>query len=398
MSQKKWIAYVGPFPFPSGVAGSRRMLGVARSFADAGFHVVVGSGEPSPRQITSLDDAGSSASIAHIGLGESPASEASALQKAARIFWAWGRRTAVWLEAQPAKPACVVVYGGGAPYMLRLLPWCRRHGVPLVADVVEWYDPRQMTGGRFGPFNLSAQWALRGLYPRADGVIAISRYLENHYSRGGRPVVRVPPTVDVYGVEPGAGSDRANGGKLRLVYAGTPGKKDLLRNVIEGVAAVDPDGTRLELTVLGPTRDDMGLMLGGRPLPPSVRAVGRIEQAAVGAYIGTADFSVLLREPARFSNAGFPTKLVESMAHGTPVISNLTSDIELFLHHGEEGLVCEDWSVRAFANALRQALALQPGQLAAMRHAARRQAERSFDYREYSAALSGFVRRLQTGA
>lgn len=282
--------------------------------------------------------------------------------------------------------------------MLRLLSWCRKHGIPLVADVVEWYDPRQMAGGRFGPFNLSAQWALRHLYPRADGVIAISRLLANHYSRAGLPVVRVPPTADVHGVEPGSGSGRANGEKLRLVYAGTPGKKDLLRNVIEGVELVDPDGARLELTVLGPSAGEVTSMLGGRPLPHSVRAIGQIEQTAVGAYIGKADFSVLLREPARFSNAGFPTKLVESMAHGTPVISNVTSDIALYLHHGEEGLVCEDWSASAFANVLRHALSLEPAQIAVMRSAARRQAERSFDYREYSVALSEFVRRLQARA
>lgn len=395
---KDWIAYVGPFPFPSGVAGSRRMLGVALSLADAGYRVVVGSGEPSPRQITLLGGGDPEASIGYIGLDESPAKGASILQKAGRIFWSWGKRTVAWLEAQPAKPACVVLYGGSAQYMLRLLPWCRKSGVPLVVDVVEWYDARQMTGGRFGPFHLSAQWALRRLYPRADGVIAISRLLANHYSEAGVPVVRVPPTVDVYGTEPGTGSDRANGAKLRLVYAGTPGKKDLLRNVIEGVEAVDPDGTRLELMVLGPSLDEIRSMWHGRPLPHSVRVVGRVEQAAVGAYVGKADFSVLLREFARFSNSGFPTKFVESMAHGTPVIANLTSDIGLFLRHGEEGLVCDDWSASAFADALRQALSLAPAKLAAMRSAARQQAERSFDYREYSGVLSGFLRRLQAGS
>lgn len=390
-----WIAYVGPFPFPSGVAGSRRMLGIALSFADAGYRVVVGSGEPSPRQITSLGESDAAASIGYIGLDESPAKGASVLQKAGRVFWSWGKRTIAWLEAQSAKPACVVVYGGSAQYMLRLLPWCRKHGVPLVADVVEWYDPKQMTGGRLGPFNLSAQLALRYLYPRTDGVIAISRLLANHYSEAGLPVVRVPPTLDVCGIETGTGSDRANGAKLRLVYAGTPGKKDLLGNVIEGVELVDPDGTQIELMVLGPTPDEIRAMLGGRPLPHFVQPVGRLEQADVGAYVGKADFSVLLREPARFSNAGFPTKFVESMAHGTPVIANLTSDIALFLDDGGEGLVCDDWSASAFAGALRQALALSPAQLAAMRSAARRQAERSFDYREYSGALSDFLWRLQ---
>lgn len=107
-----WIAYVGPFPFPSGMAGSRRMLGVALSFADAGIRVVVGSGEPSPRQITPLDKVEPSASVGYIGLDESPAKGASVMQKAVRVFWSWGTRTVAWLDAQPAKPDCVVVYGG----------------------------------------------------------------------------------------------------------------------------------------------------------------------------------------------------------------------------------------------------------------------------------------------
>ncbi|TCT22463.1 glycosyltransferase involved in cell wall biosynthesis [Thermomonas haemolytica] len=393
-----WIAYVGPFPFPSGTAGSRRMLGVALSLAAAGRRVVVGSGDPSPTQPTPLGEGDPAGNIAYVGLGESPAIGASVLRKAGRIFWSWGRRTVAWLDAQPVKPACVVVYGGSAQYLLRLLPWCRRHGVPLVADVVEWYDPRQMTGGRFGPFNLSAQWALRRLYPRTDGVIAISRLLADHYSETGRPVVRVPPTLDVHGIEPGAGSGRADGAKLRLVYAGTPGKKDLLGNVIEGVEAVDPGGTQVELMVLGPSPDEVRSMLGGREIPRCVRAMGRVVQAEVAVYLASADFSVLLREPARFSNAGFPTKFVESMAHSTPVIANLTSDMALFLHHGEEGLVCSDWSASAFSDALREALALAPTQLAAMRNAARRQAERSFDYRGYSGALSEFLGRLQVGS
>ena len=390
-----WIAYVGPFPFPSGLAGSRRMLGIALSLADLGYTVVVGSGEPLPRRLVPLGPTGPAASISHIGLDELPRGDASLLRKAMRIFWSWGERTVRWLEAQPVKPACVVIYGGSAQYMLRLLPWCRNQGIPLVVDVVEWYDARQMTGGRFGPFYLSAHLALRLLYPRADGVIAISRLLANHDSKAGRKVVRVPPTLDVHGTEPGTGSGRADGEKLRLVYAGIPGTKDLLGNVIEGVEAVDPAGTRIELVVLGPSPGEVRSILGGRPLPHSLQVVGRIEQAQVAAYLRAADFSVLLRESARFSDAGFPTKFVESMAHGTPVIANLTSDIALFLEHGKEGFVCCDCSAEAFAHALMQALALTREQLAAMRYAARYQAERSFDYRRYTGSLSEFLGRLQ---
>ncbi len=371
------------------------MLGVALSLQQAGYQVVVGSGETAPLEVTSLGGDNSARQVGYIGLGELPPKGASVLQKARQIFLSWGKRTVAWLEAQPIKPTYVVVYGGSAQYMLRLMPWCRKNNIPLIVDVVEWYDPRQLAGGRFGPFNLSAQLALRYLYPRVDGVIAISRLLENHYSKAGRPVVRVPPTLDVGGVKSRTDLGRADGAKLRLVYAGTPGKKDLLGNIIAGIEVVDPAGTGIELVVLGPSPAEVRSLLGGRILPRSVQIVGRLGQDEVGGYLAAADFSVLLRESARFSNAGFPSKVVESMAHGTPVIANLAGDIALFLHHGEEGLICNDWSIDAFAKTLREALALSPVELATMRKAARHQAERSFDYRGYSRDLSEFLVRVQ---
>ncbi len=80
--QKGWIAYVGPFPFPSGVAGSKRMLGVALSLQQAGYQVVVGSGETAPLEVTSLGGDNSARQVGYIGLGELPPKGASVLQKA----------------------------------------------------------------------------------------------------------------------------------------------------------------------------------------------------------------------------------------------------------------------------------------------------------------------------
>lgn len=385
-----WIAYVGPFPFPWGAAGSRRMCGVARSLAEAGYRVVVGGGDALPVDYKCLGEGEVEGSITYIGLGESPPKGASVTKKLARIFFAWGIRTVRWLDAQPVKPTHVFVYGGSAQYILRLLPWCKKNNVKLVVDVVEWYDPRQMSGGRFGPFYLSAQLALRYLYPKCDGVVAISSLLERYYLETGCPVVRVPPTLDVRGYnEPVHAKDALS--RLTLVYAGTPGNKDLLDNVMAGVDCVDPQGSQIRLLVMGPTREQLHGLVKGRDLPAAVEVLGRVPQEKVAEYVAMADFSVLLREPAHFANAGFPTKFVESLANGTPVIANLTSDLGLYLQDGIDGLVCSDHSVEAFVVALKRALALTKEQKRAMRVEARRQAEIAFDFREYADGLDRFL-------
>ena len=397
-NRSPWIAYVGPFPFPWGQAGSRRMCGIARSLADAGYRVVVGSGSACPASETSLGEGEHHDSIAYLGLGECPDNNASIIGKSMRIFWSWGLRTVAWLEAQQTPPSHVVVYGGSAQYMLRLLPWCNRRGVPLIADVVEWYDPRQLSGGILGPFNLSAKLALRFLYPRCDGIIAVSRLLADYYAASELPVVRIPPTTDVTGNALSTRHLVAEDGRLTLVYAGTPGKKDLIGNVLAAVSRVDPQGNRLRLLVMGPTVEQLKDIAGVSRLPPCVENLGRIDQASVAAYIRSADFSVLLREPLRFANAGFPTKFVESMSNGTPVIANLTSDLGLYLHDGVEGLVCTGHSAEALVAALRRAMALSRRELNAMRIAARHQAECSFDFRVYVGALSEFLEGIERKA
>ena len=390
----KWVAYVGPFPFPWGQAGSRRMCGIARSLSEAGFCVVVGGGDATPVDYENLNEGEPVGSVRYIGLGESPEKSASIVRKSIRIFLAWGSRTLAWLDAQPVKPSHVVVYGGSAQYMLRLLPWCRRNKVKLIADVVEWYDPRQMTGGWLGPFNLSAKFALNYLYPKCDGVIAISSLLEQHYANEGCQVIRIPPTLDVLGGRVKGRAPIRDTSVLNLIYAGTPGNKDLLGNVIAGVARIDPDGKRIKLEVMGPNREQVISLLHGAAIPPSVNILGRVPQADVTKYLTAADFSVLLREPLRFAHAGFPTKFVESVTNGTPVIANLTSDLGLYLRDGIEGVVCADHTVDAFADALNKALALTLEQREGMRDASRKMAENAFDFRVYADALASFVDRV----
>lgn len=389
MKSGGWIAYVGPFLFPWGEPGSRRVYGIARSLTDAGYRVVVGSGEEAPRTLTQLEGDGA---LSYQGLGELPVAGQSVFRKARQIFVDQGRRTIEWLAARETPPSHVIAYGCYAPFIARLRAWCERTDTPLVADVVEWYDGSHQTWGPLGPFHLSTERALRTHFHRCAGVIAISRYLEDHYRARGTKVIRIPPTLDVRSAP--LGPVHQSDGPLRLVYAGTPGKKDLLGNMIRGVASVDPSGRALELVVLGPGEAEVARLFGGA-LPPAVRVRGRVSQAAVAEAVGSADFSVLLRRPLRFAQAGFPTKVAESLAVGTPVISNATSDIAEYARDGIEGIISTAESPAAFAHALRRALALTGVQRVDMRRAARARAERCFDFRGYSAPIAAFIEELR---
>ncbi|SIQ96421.1 glycosyltransferase [Micromonospora avicenniae] len=389
----EWIAYVGPFTFPWGQPGSRRVLGVAGSLALAGHRVVVVSGELRP-QIAKLDVVEGPGSVHHLGIGELPTGRANLLTRSLQQLVNQGQRTVQWLESQPGRPSHVFVYGGHASYMFHLRPWCRRNGIPLVADVVEWYDRGHLRGGPLGPLRASSELALRYYYPRCDGVIAISSFLEEYYDRRGVRTVRVPPTLDVQGMRLDS-SVRAVNADLTFVYFGTPGKKDLLATMVHAVCQLEREGVDLEFRIHGPSRQQVQALLGGKELPRAVRIAGRLPQQEVPPAVQAADFSVILRRPERFAQAGFPTKFCESLANGTPVIANLTSDLGSYLRHGVEGLVAESDTLEAIVEALRAALKLSPQQRLEMRRAARQQAVDSFDYRRHASALARFAEALR---
>lgn len=386
---KNWIAYVGPFLFPWGQPGSRRVCGIARSLAAGGYNVVVGSGGAEPLFPVNLDEGELPGSITYLGLNESPPPGPPLLPKLLQLLVHWGKKTVAWLDAQQIKPSHVIVYGGSAQYMFHLLPWCRSNGIPLLVDVVEWYAPHQLAGGYFGPFHVSAKIALKYHYPKCDGIIAISSYLEDHYTKLGCKVVVVPPTLDVSRV-PLAQISSDTTRHLSLVYAGTPSTKDLLGNIIQGITQVDPYGERIRLLVVGPLLEQVKYLLSGSNPPPFVQVLGRVPQEDVVSILQKADFSVLLREPQRFAQAGFSTKFVESMANGTPVIANLTSDLGVYLHDGINGLICRDHSAEAFADTLHRAMHILPLVRGEMRHAARKEAEMCFDFRNYTSKLRSF--------
>ena len=293
-----------------------------------------------------------------------------------------GREATRWIRSQNRTPTHVFVYGGGTGYAVRVLSTARAVGAVSVADVVEWYSPRQFSGSVVAPAWLSAQAALRWVYPRFNAVIAISTFLRDRYPRVRVREV-VPPTLHVNRQESDRAAAAGTGGaaSVRLCYFGTPGKKDLLGQIIEGFARARDElrpGIELSLTVVGPTTEEVASLLDDS-VPAGVTIMGRVSQMAVADVVQRCDFSILLRPEARYSRAGFPTKFVESLATGTPVISNLTSDLSAFLQDGVNGFVVAGSTGADLAECLLRASRLTLDQRLAMRGAARATALRHFD-------------------
>ena len=301
-----------------------------------------------------------------------------------------------WLSVQRRSGIdAILAYEPTSPMLLSLSRFARANRVPLILDLAEWHDGSHLPGGRFGLRSADGALRMRYLYARTSYVIAISSYLANFYRTKGCSVIRVPPLVDL--TEPKWQTTPSQSpGLLRLVYAGTPGKKDLLANIIHGLTLLGNYQQHVQLQLIGVTLDQVTAMLGvtsiSRPLAANtIVCRGRVPQACVPQMLAACDYSVLLRPHRRYAEAGFPTKIVESLSAGLPVIANMTSDLSEYLQDLDQGVVVRGYSPGAFAKAVERVLTLPGEQHRRMRERAKARAMASFDYRAYATEIGQFV-------
>jgi glycosyltransferase involved in cell wall biosynthesis len=388
------IVYLGPVPFPNGGAAARRILGNALTLTQSGYEVLIGSGQL-PKKNSMQPEKYHGLTV--YSIGERIAEDKPVLIKHL-IYSRMGKKSIEWLNDLDPKPIAIILYGGYTPYLIRLIPWCRKYAVPLVFEAVEWYDPGNMPGGRYSPYRINIELTMQYYAPRVKNIIAISSYLENYFRNLNCETICIPPTLDTAQF---TSPLKVRTNKLITIgYAGTPGNKDLFNNYLEALYRIDPKGERFRLNIAGLTNSEILNYPAMKKrniteMPLMINSIGKVSHNEAVQLIGSSDFSVLQRSNKRYAVAGFPTKVVESMSMGTPVICNLTSDLYKYVHDGISGVVCEDSSVDSLTSALSRIKDFSSQTLDQMSSACRKIAEEHFDYHVYISEFDQFIQRLK---
>lgn len=309
-----------------------------------------------------------------------------------------GTNTLRWLRTQDANDVvAIIAYHGSSAFLIRLHSICRKRRIRLLLDCTEWYDHKGFVAGGFGIVNLDNAIRMRLINPKIGQIIVISSYLERYYKARGSRVVRVPPLVDLIDSKwPPAQESSGGNHTLQLVYAGVPAKKDLLGNALRGMRILVSKGLPVILHLIGPSPPEVAECLGRdkyilSELENAVVFHGRIPQTDVPKTLACFDFSILLRPQERYAQAGFPTKLVESLSAGVPVIVNSTSDIPEYVRDAQEGILLSDHTVEQFVQGVTRVCRTDRSHWFAMRQFAKSRAQESFDFRSYVAILRDFL-------
>lgn len=282
------------------------------------------------------------------------------------------------------------------PHAIQYLKkWTKKQKVKLYHDSVEWYSPEQFKWGR-----LAWPYTLKNLLNRffidtSVSVIAISSYLYNFFIKKGINSTIIPVIMDIDKIPH---AKQLQNDKLHILYAGSPGKKDYLKEMIEGLALLrNEERKKIEFCLLGITKQELitKCLISKKTLDicgSSIIAKGRVSRNVVLDHLKYANFTVLLRSPIlRYAKAGFPTKVVESLATATPVICNITSDLGEYLKDGNNSLIVDFCEAKSFASTLQKALKLSFRERNILSENARKTAKENFDYRNFEEQFKIFI-------
>jgi glycosyltransferase involved in cell wall biosynthesis len=173
---------------------------------------------------------------------------------------------------------------------------------------------------------------------------------------------------------------RAGGAPLRVLYAGTVGLAHGLGTLLDAAEEHErrAGGHPLEVTIAGDGADAPMLRArlanGG---PTAVDMLGAVPAERIPSLYAESDVAVVMLRDLPIFEGALPTKLLEAMAAGRPVVLAARGEAARLVEAERCGVVIPPEDPRALAKAL-EALAASPARRAEMGAAGRIAAERDF--------------------
>lgn len=305
------------------------------------------------------------------------------------VFFLRGIIAILILHKNKIKADVIIYYGCSCRYLIPLIFYCKINKIKLISDIVEWYDYNHLPLGKFGPAALDTCISMNFLIKKTDGIVTVSSYLEKFYKTHCKNIVKIPILIDSSFNEE-SNTNIFDEKYLNIIYAGIPGKKDLLKTIIKVVETLNKEKYFVKLHLFGPTIKESETYFNNNTREDII-SYGYIDQKDVHNYLVNADFSIIIRPQMRFANAGFPTKFVESLNAGIPIIANITSDLGLYLKDNYNGFIIENTSFESIANKIREISRIPKKELKYFKINSKKTAVNNFDYKIYSPIWHNFL-------
>lgn len=293
----------------------------------------------------------------------------------------------------------ILAYNYPAIALHRLKIFCNSNKIKVIGDCTEWYEAK----GNF-IFRLikgmDVYLRMRVMQTKLDGLIVISDYLYEYYRCKVRNLVNIPPLVDLSMGKWKVNNKELNNNPISLIYAGSPGGsgKDRIDTVINVLSEIRKNkDINVLFNVIGITKNEYQNIFKIKTLPQHIDEFvsfkGRLSHIETLKEIGKSNYQVFVRDVNLSNTAGFPTKYVEAISCGTPVLTNTSSNIEKFFKNGKTGYILDISSYEKLKVSLLNALTIDKEVLKVMKNYCSN--SRIFHYLNYAKDFQKFLHSIE---
>lgn len=286
----------------------------------------------------------------------------------------------------------IILYNDVYGLTKRLIPYCRKTGITLLADVTEWYEKKKCgTLAEKMVVNLTDK-RIRKLDRNLDGIFSISPYFKEYYEKLGVKTILVPPLMDIEEDNGDFVREKDENNEIKFVYAGSLGGKDIVVPFVKAVIESNLKERRLRVDLIGIGAgflEQNGIL--GSEEKTGVYAHGRLSHEDALDYVRNADFGFLFRHNQRYAKAGFSTKFSECMSLGTAMVCNQIGGTDIFIENGVDGYVLKDINRETLAGFLEKLKAAHRSEIENMKKNARKKAKKMFCAENYLLPIKKFL-------
>lgn len=287
-------------------------------------------------------------------------------------------------------PNAVILYNTSNAITRKAINYCKQKNIRIIVENTEWYTITSITSGLAGHLlTKSVDKRIRKTDKAADGVIVISKYLENYYKKQNVFTFNLPPLFSLENES----VERINFHPIRFVYAGSPGGKDILKPFVDCIIEHNKhNDCKVEFHIYGINQEQLSCITGYQiNSEVGVFAHGRVSHDEVIKAVSYSHFTVLLRHNMRYAKAGYSTKVAESLALGTPIICNNIGGTDVDINDSETGFKINDCDINTLRNLIMKVVEIKEEDYFKMRRACINYAQKRYTAQNYSKTLLNFI-------
>jgi glycosyltransferase involved in cell wall biosynthesis len=292
----------------------------------------------------------------------------------------------------------VYVYGLNAIVIAPIIRTVQDYSLPCIFDAVEWPTTKFYRHGILNPLYWIDKRTIGEIAGLCDGIIAISKYIENQYLNRGKYVIRIPAIVETDFFEnisiPTKGLILPN--EFNLTYIGSLVDKDDPLKMIAVLKLLSEEGYNVILHIIGTniqTNEGRKFLNIYHNLPiikDKIIFHGILSDHDFKCKMLVSDALILFKINDQISQASFPTRIPEMLISGRPVVTTDVGDISDYIKDGTHALIAQAGDIIGLTAKIKS-LIEDKGFSENIGKNGKKRADEVFNYKHHSQRLFTFI-------